>query len=293
MRIFPVEHIKGWNSKRRSTSDWIGWPRSIKELIDKYVYVGLSRAKAYWLLPMKRQFPTRLKCIEQHFESGGSWAKCLPGQSRLPNNPAVLGSERCVLELNLSFHGRGWGTCRSSAVRRPAPKEAAKPGGQREGLRRAPCPAPAGGSQARAKERLERQAAIGPENAPGLTQRSPCHLTTEPAAGRRGRVALLAPPSRHAGPVRRRRISGQTGTVLGRMAVSSARRRLALLPPVPAVSAQSGARRHVLRSQRSGTWNGAGGRKAAGRPLLQAVVGRVCPASATVPSRFIGLSAFA
>ncbi|MFO1022743.1 MAG: hypothetical protein U0903_18915 [Planctomycetales bacterium] len=84
VRIFPVEHIKGLEFE---AAFYVGLDRMAeihKELIDKYVYVGLSRARSLLAVTYERQFPTRLKCIEQHFESGGSWAKCLPGQESAP-----------------------------------------------------------------------------------------------------------------------------------------------------------------------------------------------------------------
>ena len=46
-----------------------------KVLIDKYVYVGLSRARSFLGITFERQFPVRLKSIENHFELNGSWSK--------------------------------------------------------------------------------------------------------------------------------------------------------------------------------------------------------------------------
>jgi hypothetical protein len=76
VRIFPVEHIKGLEFE---AVFYVGLDRMAevhKNLIDKYVYVGLSRARNFLGVTFERQFPTRLECIKQHFEHGGSWSQC-------------------------------------------------------------------------------------------------------------------------------------------------------------------------------------------------------------------------
>jgi hypothetical protein len=78
VRIFPVEQIKGLEFE---AVFYVGLDRMAevhRELIDKYVYVGLSRARSFLGVAFERQFPVRLKCIESHFEYGGSWNKVIP-----------------------------------------------------------------------------------------------------------------------------------------------------------------------------------------------------------------------
>lgn len=75
VRIFPVEHIKGLEFE---AVFYVGLDRMAdihKDLIDKYVYVGLSRARSFLGITFERQFPVRLKSIEKHFQLGGSWDK--------------------------------------------------------------------------------------------------------------------------------------------------------------------------------------------------------------------------
>lgn len=69
VRIFPVECIKGLEFE---AVFYVGFDRMAdihKELIDKYVYVGLSRARSFRGVAYERQFPQRFHCIEQHFVS--------------------------------------------------------------------------------------------------------------------------------------------------------------------------------------------------------------------------------
>ncbi len=95
VRIFPVEHIKGLEFE---AVFYVGIDRMAeihKDLIDKYVYVGLSRARSFLGVVFERQFPPRLKCIEHHFEHDGSWRKITPQngipeiQPRLAELPAA------------------------------------------------------------------------------------------------------------------------------------------------------------------------------------------------------------
>lgn len=60
-----------------------------KDLIDKYFYVGLSRARSFLGVSFERQFPLRLKPIEKHFELGGSWNK-VPSPAASDNAELVL-----------------------------------------------------------------------------------------------------------------------------------------------------------------------------------------------------------
>lgn len=74
VRIFPVEFIKGLEFE---AVFYIGLDRMAeihRDLIDKYVYVGLSRARSFLGVTVERQFPQRLKCIADHFLVDGNWA---------------------------------------------------------------------------------------------------------------------------------------------------------------------------------------------------------------------------
>lgn len=74
VRIFPVEFIKGLEFE---AVFYVGLDRMAeihKDLIDKYVYVGLSRARSFLGVTVERQFPQRFNCIAHHFTQGGSWA---------------------------------------------------------------------------------------------------------------------------------------------------------------------------------------------------------------------------
>ena len=73
VRIFPVECIKGLEFE---AVFYVGLDRMAevhRDLIDKYVYVGLSRARSFLGVTYDRQFPQRLKCIAEHFEKDGRW----------------------------------------------------------------------------------------------------------------------------------------------------------------------------------------------------------------------------
>lgn len=73
VRIFPVEHIKGLEFE---AVFYVGLDRMAdvhKELIDKYVYVGLSRARSFLGVTYEQKFPLRFKCIADHFVSDKTW----------------------------------------------------------------------------------------------------------------------------------------------------------------------------------------------------------------------------
>lgn len=73
VRVFPVEHIKGLEFE---AVFYIGLDNMAiihKDLLDKYVYVGLSRARSFLGVSYKSQFPSQLNCIKNLFEHGGSW----------------------------------------------------------------------------------------------------------------------------------------------------------------------------------------------------------------------------
>ncbi len=77
VRIFPVEFIKGLEFE---AVFYVGLDRMAeihKDLIDKFVYVGLSRARSFLGVTVERQFPQRLQCISQHFVRDGGWLEKL------------------------------------------------------------------------------------------------------------------------------------------------------------------------------------------------------------------------
>ena len=67
VRVFPVECIKGLEFEAVFHVGLDRMAEIHKELIDKYVYVGLSRARSFLGIAYERQFPQRLQCIQQHF----------------------------------------------------------------------------------------------------------------------------------------------------------------------------------------------------------------------------------
>jgi hypothetical protein len=89
VRIFPVEHIKGLEFE---AVFYVGLDRMAeihKDLIEKYVYVGLSRARSFLGVVFERQFPIRLKCIERHFQHDGVWSKVISENEILDHQPNV------------------------------------------------------------------------------------------------------------------------------------------------------------------------------------------------------------
>lgn len=73
VRVFPVEYIKGLEFE---AVFYVGIDRMAeihRDLLDKYVYVGLSRARSFLGVTYERQFPQRLKYLEGRFEFNGTW----------------------------------------------------------------------------------------------------------------------------------------------------------------------------------------------------------------------------
>ena len=58
-----------------------------KELLDKYVYLGLSRARSFLGATYERQFPTRLKAIAHHVVDG-TGGEPTPAPSSYAGKPA-------------------------------------------------------------------------------------------------------------------------------------------------------------------------------------------------------------
>jgi len=73
VRIFPVENIKGLEFE---VVFYVGIDRMAAlhgDLIDKFLYVGLSRARRFLALAHETEFPKELSCIEPMFRSGNSF----------------------------------------------------------------------------------------------------------------------------------------------------------------------------------------------------------------------------
>lgn len=73
VRIFPVEFIKGLEFEAVFFVGLDSMAEIHRDLIDKYVYVGLSRARSFLGVTVERQFPQRLQCIAHHFAQEGNW----------------------------------------------------------------------------------------------------------------------------------------------------------------------------------------------------------------------------
>lgn len=74
VRVFPVDCIKGLEFE---AVFYVGIDRMAdihKELIDKYLYVGLSRARSFLGVTYERVFPQRLQCIEKFFANQRSFS---------------------------------------------------------------------------------------------------------------------------------------------------------------------------------------------------------------------------
>jgi len=63
VRVFPVESIKGLEFEAVFYVGLDKMEEVHKDLLDKYVYVGLSRARSFLAATYERQFPARLKAI--------------------------------------------------------------------------------------------------------------------------------------------------------------------------------------------------------------------------------------
>ena len=74
VRIFPVEFIKGLEFEAVFYVGLDHMAEIHKDLIDKYIYVGLSRARSFLGVTVERQFPQRLQCIAGHFGQAGNWS---------------------------------------------------------------------------------------------------------------------------------------------------------------------------------------------------------------------------
>jgi DNA helicase IV len=67
VRVFPVSAIKGLEFEAVFYVDLDIMARLHPDLIDKYLYVGLSRARSFLGVTYKQKFPKELEEIKHHF----------------------------------------------------------------------------------------------------------------------------------------------------------------------------------------------------------------------------------
>ncbi len=67
VRVFAVEHIKGLEFEAVFYADIDKMAEQAGNLIEKYFYVGLSRARSFLGMTYTTQFPRRLDCVRKHF----------------------------------------------------------------------------------------------------------------------------------------------------------------------------------------------------------------------------------
>lgn len=67
VRVFAVEHIKGLEFEAVFYVDIDQMAEKAANLIERYLYVGLSRARSFLGMTYTTQFPRRLDCVRKHF----------------------------------------------------------------------------------------------------------------------------------------------------------------------------------------------------------------------------------
>jgi len=67
VRVFAVEHIKGLEFEAVFYADIDLMAEKTANLIERYLYVGLSRARSFLGMTYTTQFPRRLDCVREHF----------------------------------------------------------------------------------------------------------------------------------------------------------------------------------------------------------------------------------
>jgi superfamily I DNA/RNA helicase len=73
VRLFAVEYIKGMEFEVVFFVDIDSIANEYPEMIDKYVYVGLSRANLYLAVTVQNEFPRALSYLEPMFSKQGTW----------------------------------------------------------------------------------------------------------------------------------------------------------------------------------------------------------------------------
>ncbi len=74
VRIFAVEHIKGLEFEAVFYADIDQMAENTGNLIERYLYVGLSRARSFLGMTYTTQFPPRLECVRKHFPEQETFA---------------------------------------------------------------------------------------------------------------------------------------------------------------------------------------------------------------------------
>lgn len=74
VRVFNINLIKGMEFESVFFLDVDDYDESNQDILDKLIYVGISRATYYLAITLKNAFPARLQPIEQYFIEG-SWSK--------------------------------------------------------------------------------------------------------------------------------------------------------------------------------------------------------------------------
>jgi len=67
VRVFAVEHIKGLEFEAVFYANIDQMAEKATNLIERYLYVGLSRARSFLGMTYTTQFPRRLDCVRGHF----------------------------------------------------------------------------------------------------------------------------------------------------------------------------------------------------------------------------------
>ncbi len=67
VRVFPVSKIKGLEFEAAFFVDIDRMADKAPALVEKYLYVGLSRARSYLGVTYSTQFPRKLSCVRKHF----------------------------------------------------------------------------------------------------------------------------------------------------------------------------------------------------------------------------------
>ena len=67
VRVFPVSKIKGLEFEAAFFVDIDRMADKAPALVEKYLYVGLSRARSYLGVTYSSQFPRKLSCVRKHF----------------------------------------------------------------------------------------------------------------------------------------------------------------------------------------------------------------------------------
>jgi hypothetical protein len=73
VRLFAVQYIKGMEFEVVFFVDVDSIAVDYPDLIDKFVYVGLSRANLYLAVTVENQFPSTLDFLEPMFSLDNTW----------------------------------------------------------------------------------------------------------------------------------------------------------------------------------------------------------------------------